>query len=1726
MVGVFMVVPSLSGVVQGLEGILIKNTRDGGNEVAKLGTPVHQGDILTLLSGNAYIHMLEGFPEALALNRPVQIDGISPLLKAAPQESLVEQIVDEALAKGIDPTIILNVLEETAAGEETIGEGGRFFVLDPLYGVGAVTAGYPTVGVSVDTNSGEQHVFFYEPDSSEQASDFVSNPDVTETTPFAIGVSSVSVDESDGLATVVNRVQSSTAASEITSVELSTPDSNAAVWHSGTQTLTATDGSWQIMVVRSGNNEINYEFKQLTPLQHPDASDPNDAITVPITVTATRNDGASATDRFSVTIYDDGPKIEEALVESPLPLNVDETNISSGNAVATVNYFNTFAGAVHFGMDDTLDHPGELVFSLGVTADQVASGLYANDPSAVDGKGVEIQLIEEGGAIRGIAGGIEYFTISIDSNSGEMTFAQSEAIWHGNPANPDDLASLNTPDINDLFIRVTAIDGDGDKASYQLGLGQGIFSINDDGPGIDPGLIVAADPLNVDETNLATGNAVATANYADNFQPAIDYGEDGAGQTVYELSLNGQPGSGLYAIDPNQANGQGDEIQLVQVDSHTVQGQVNGETYFTVTVDGGTGEVTFAQNRAVWHSDSANANDLSTLTTANADDFTIRAIVTDADGDSVEQALNLGQGTFSINDDGPLVNGNTDTAQLVYEDALPAGNADPGQTLNISGSLSSLVDFGADGPGGFELTTDYLTTLAAFGLTSDGQALSYSASENNGIQSVVAKDYLGQDVFTFTFDKTTGNYDFTLQSHLDHLPPPIAQDDDTQSLPIQLGAIINAIDADGDKVNLGQSFGVHVQDDLPVAQNDSVSVNEPNAQLNIYYVVDVSGSMGVVDPLIGQSRLELAREALVNLTQEYANYNGEVFVTVVPFASGSGNSGAFATAKFDILHGELVDALNFIGNLQVSQNPIPGSGTEYNDALDVTQDNLELDLNPLSQVAGYQNVVYFLSDGVPVPASAGAPAGWQSFVDTNNIDVIPIGIGDFNPGPLEEVGNTGDTVIQVLDPTDLSSTLIEQLDNVVQGNVLDNDAFGGDGPDVPSIVSVSYQGVDHDYDGVNNSVTIIDDFGGRLTFDFTSGDYSYIAPGVDQDEQVQFQYTIRDNDGDLSTANLNIVVNHLDPPSVTLLTKTLEFTRTEQGQQPYGNADVAEYLLLQALGNESQQVTSVPINGVNLSNTFISVATEPTVNFVSEGAGYRNMVGYYTYDSDGNINDAGFIWVNSSASSSAQNPNGGTNLITNTSGAFGFNQSASFTLPDVSAGEGLGFFLLADGANDSANVNIIRNGNYDSIQSLNNNVSIVNNQVLVGGQALNGSIYFTHDKTLNSDYATFPEGHALSGVTFSQDPSLTAYSGLLIIGFEDVHDGGDQDYNDVIFSVDLGANIQNYATDSSPIIESVTDPDSAYLTKAVVTTDGFIEGDTLNFLSNANVQFDTVNNQVTVTYNGADHVLNYTLTPDGNDPDFIYTFAAADVNNPVPVGAYEMALKSISFTPVASEASEGVARDVYVTVTDDTGLSATQATSFNVVINDILPMDLLAFDQQNEFDFGQGNDTVLIPDQMDGLGQVSGGQGIDTVKFTEEGMNLTAEEIQDHFNGHWEQIDMTEQGSNILNLDLEAVLKLSSGSELNLQLNNGENVSVLQIKADGTDSPDGSVDTVNIDSAHVTDVSDQLPAAGQTAAEQLFKLTNADASQTAYVHVVSLTQQLPEVHATSTDGGGGGGGGG
>ncbi|WP_301271276.1 retention module-containing protein [Aeromonas sp. 1805] len=545
--------------------------------------------------------------------------------------------------------------------------------------------------------------------------------------------------------------------------------------------------------------------------------------------------GANGVFRFE----DDGPRAGLAVEAPSLGATVDESLVSLGGAgtdgvaSATLSAANVQA---QFNPAFGADGAGSIGYSLALTGTNVASGLYAVDPAAANGQGAAIVLNQVGNVITGSAGGVDYFTLTINPSTGEVTLAVLDNVWHGDTTNADDSVAL-TLGQGVLTLVQTVTDADGDSASAAVDLGaNGVFRFEDDGP--RAGLAVEAPSLGatVDESLVSLGGAgtdgvasatLSAANVQAQFNPA--FGADGAGSIGYSLALTGtNVASGLYAVDPAAANGQGAAIVLNQV-GNVITGSAGGVDYFTLTINPSSGEVTLALLDNVWHGDTTNADDSVALTLGQGV-LTLVQTVTDADGDSASAAVDLGaNGVFRFEDDGPsvtinaVVDGGT---TLTTQDAQTIGSASDTATGSFAAAFlaAAVPSYGADGPGtttvsGYSLSV----TDSNSGLTSNGLAITLTKVGSDIVGSTTAGE-----VFRISV-ASNGTVTLTQSAELDHLPEDVDNSNDNNLISLAngkvlLSATVTVVDGDNDTatgtVSADLGGNISFEDDVP-----SVTIN-------------------------------------------------------------------------------------------------------------------------------------------------------------------------------------------------------------------------------------------------------------------------------------------------------------------------------------------------------------------------------------------------------------------------------------------------------------------------------------------------------------------------------------------------------------------------------------------------------------------------------------------------------------------------------------------------------------------------------------------------------------------------------------------------------------------------------------------------------------------------------------------------------------------------------------
>ncbi|MFC5697113.1 DUF5801 repeats-in-toxin domain-containing protein [Pseudomonas sp. GCM10022186] len=462
----------------------------------------------------------------------------------------------------------------------------------------------------------------------------------------------------------------------------------------------------------------------------------------------------STTEVGSQMIFeDDGPSIDANTTAVPT-LTTDDTDIpDSAGPTSFAGVFTTAFGQDGFKDTDNDDVQDEdaITYALGVSAtDGVDSGLL--DTLSGD----KIFLFLESGVVVGRVGtdggladpdGAEAFTISVVTNTGNVTLTQSRSVVHDDPNDPDETgASAAGMAASLVTLTATITDGDGDTDTAMRDIGDA-FKFEDDGPSIDANA-TAVPTLTTDDTDIPDSAGptsfagVFTAAFGqDGFKDTDDDDVQDADAITYALGVSATGGVDSGLLDTLS----GDKIFLF-LESGVVVGRVGtdggladqgGAEAFTISVAANTGEVTLTQNLAVVHNDPADPIEAGASAAGMAASLvTLTATITDGDGDTDTATRNIGD-AFKFEDDGPSIDANANPVPTLTTDDTGLPNSDG--PISFAG-LFSTPAFGQDG---FKDTDD--------DDVQDTDALTYAlgVSATGGVDSGLVETQSGNKIFLF-----------------------------------------------------------------------------------------------------------------------------------------------------------------------------------------------------------------------------------------------------------------------------------------------------------------------------------------------------------------------------------------------------------------------------------------------------------------------------------------------------------------------------------------------------------------------------------------------------------------------------------------------------------------------------------------------------------------------------------------------------------------------------------------------------------------------------------------------------------------------------------------------------------------------------------------------------------------------------------------------------------------
>lgn len=639
----------------------------------------------------------------------------------------------------------------------------------------------------------------------------------------------------------------------------------------------------------------------------------------------------------------------------------------------------------------------------------------------------------------------------------------------------DDFAMLGS-------VNVVATDSDGDEA-----LGRVDISVSDDVPTISARTAVPG-YLTVDESNLAVN---ATANFEALFN--IVTGAD-------------QPTNIVYSFAVSNASGLVDVVSGSPISLHAIGNMVEGRVAgtpgivaFRLTVEGN-GHASLDQIRAVRHSNTSNPDDPATISSPL---IQLTATITDSDGDQASATLNIGN-TLLFRDDGPLldiIGADTNAVLTTTQDADTRGAAFDVATANLSSAfVVATANYGADGPNGAAVGWAYQLALgsgaAVTGMTSNGKAITLGLVSGEIVASAG-----GNPVFTISVNPTTGVITLTQFAEVDHPLPGSSGHYATQYLDlplnlIELRGVATITDRDGDSTS------------------DSVSIDLGG---NIRFADDGPGvSTTPGGPVLVLDESFLAVDATADLSS--------LFTTTLDFGADGAGTVAYQlgttvgpSGLMDALTGEAV-------NLSILDGVIYGRTTAHEVfRVSVAEDGVvtfDQSRAVIHSPDSGPDQTRFLTGANLITLTATATDG-DSDTATATADITGyFGIKDDAPTAINDVDNVARDG-QIFADGNVLNGVGGVDENTVDGAA---DNAGADGGLV--VTGVAFQAtagaVGTALSGAHGVLVL--GTNGNYRYDLNVNDPAVIALGSNETLTDTFLYTVRDADGDISTATITISI--------------------------------------------------------------------------------------------------------------------------------------------------------------------------------------------------------------------------------------------------------------------------------------------------------------------------------------------------------------------------------------------------------------------------------------------------------------------------------------------------------------------------------------------------------------------------------------------------------------------------
>ncbi|WP_168188881.1 retention module-containing protein [Thiomicrorhabdus sediminis] len=734
----------------------------------------------------------------------------------------------------------------------------------------------------------------------------------------------------------------------------------------------------------------------------------------------------------------------------------------------------------------------------GVNSVEFASYDNADSGLKHNGQTVLMTTSADGGTIVGSANGVVVFVATLDANAQTYTVALKESVDHAVDNNTESdvqlaLGVVGTSATGTINADINVLINDDKPTAADVVINEandGSITIT----GADLGAYVPED-----ETTLTwdlDNSTIPSPLYVDGKE--VSFSVDG--DKVIGTDTNGKV---VFTLDPTLADGNGSTYSLT-MDGQTALGQVATATVFDVISGGNTDTAKFGFSDATG----------KIMTTAT---------VTSVDNDTTDSDTVNTRDKYIGVDNNWIEGGNGNILTFKYDGQVKEANFSCNGLNNGEKALWTAKAIDANG-NEVTLTGEVLGTGQGASSTND-EYFDIVAPAGGYITEVQfqadgSDDYRlgfeGLDVFDYNTDiDMSFNYDL------------IDADGDTDSGKVD-------IHLDGS----GYQQSVQSEDELQVLDFTAISNT-----VNVNITLDLSGSMtkdGNDDPSIFQSRIDLAKQAINNMLDQYGA-SSDVNVRITTFDTRGSVLSSNGSEWMS-----LTDAKAKVDSLAT------GGWTNFEDAMYNTYNNY-------SEPAADKTVAYFITDGEPTAENIGYTSevykskdgdgswfdesgwvdssyqnGWNSFVDNYVDDLYVVGISNDIQDPtylnlLAQAGGTTPMLISdvaqleaAIDPTTISVSGTVS-DNVVADSAVTFDAIVVNG--------ITYSAADYANGSVTLSGNDAPDGVGKLTFNFTNGNYLYsvsdseVNNGMDDDPLRTFDIVASDEQGIGTQFNVNFSLN-------------------------------------------------------------------------------------------------------------------------------------------------------------------------------------------------------------------------------------------------------------------------------------------------------------------------------------------------------------------------------------------------------------------------------------------------------------------------------------------------------------------------------------------------------------------------------------------------------------------------